>query len=458
MSALIEEARKLAGVAERLRGPIGNAANTNALLIEPMLSALGWDTTDVGHVVRDWPLPGHGSVSYALRIDEVPVVFVDARPVSGALGEDSTLSQFAAGPDNDIARWCVRTNGLVYRVLTIGTSGGFALLYEVDLAAVAAGDEGAAKDLALLSRQSLFDGALERRADQLYADPLVRAALLRLARSPSDSFLAAIGEAIGGPGLDRDRLRASLARIFDHEPQVASATPASQPSLGAAAATGPGPAAGPSSRGGGTTPEVERGPTRQETAAHAGTSTVGLAAEAGSSVRPLRSVEPEMTAQPKPTVAPWASATLTVAADADARPDHNPAAGPFRPAEGEHPLVDHLAGKPEPILEMFHQLDEYGLGLGHDVRRQVRAEYIEYLRGRTPRFTLEVYQHRLLMHLWIEASAIQAWWWAQNAARHMIDIRDRGNGESEYSVTDVEQLDSACQLMKLAYEGLPQPQ
>ena len=54
--ALLDDVRKIAGVAERLKGPVGNEANTKALLIEPMLSALGWDTTNLDHVLRDWPL------------------------------------------------------------------------------------------------------------------------------------------------------------------------------------------------------------------------------------------------------------------------------------------------------------------------------------------------------------------------------------------------------------------
>ena len=49
---LVEEVRKVLAAAGKLKGPAGNEANTKALLIEPMLAALGWDVTDVDHVVR----------------------------------------------------------------------------------------------------------------------------------------------------------------------------------------------------------------------------------------------------------------------------------------------------------------------------------------------------------------------------------------------------------------------
>ena len=39
---LVEEVRKVLAAAGKLKGPAGNEANTKALLIEPMLAALGW--------------------------------------------------------------------------------------------------------------------------------------------------------------------------------------------------------------------------------------------------------------------------------------------------------------------------------------------------------------------------------------------------------------------------------
>src|SRR5471030_1820617 len=87
--ALTDDVRKLVGVADRLKGPVANEANTKALLIEPMLSALGWDTTSLDHVLRDWTVHDSSSIDYALRIDESNAMLAEARAVSESLDDQS---------------------------------------------------------------------------------------------------------------------------------------------------------------------------------------------------------------------------------------------------------------------------------------------------------------------------------------------------------------------------------
>ena len=76
---LVEEVRKVLAAAGKLKGPAGNEANTKALLIEPMLAALGWDVTDVDHVVREWRVFDNTALDYALKIDDAPALYVEAR-------------------------------------------------------------------------------------------------------------------------------------------------------------------------------------------------------------------------------------------------------------------------------------------------------------------------------------------------------------------------------------------
>ncbi len=61
-----EEVARVLTAAERLKGPAGNEANTRALLIEPILFALGWDTGDLDQVVREWRVFDNTSLDYAL--------------------------------------------------------------------------------------------------------------------------------------------------------------------------------------------------------------------------------------------------------------------------------------------------------------------------------------------------------------------------------------------------------
>jgi len=94
---LIDEAIRLAGIVDRLRGPLGNSGNTRALLIEPMLSALGWDTSDLGQVVRDWPLSDSLSIAYSLRIADETAMLIQARGVTEGVDDPSFVARSDVG-------------------------------------------------------------------------------------------------------------------------------------------------------------------------------------------------------------------------------------------------------------------------------------------------------------------------------------------------------------------------
>ena len=215
--ALLDEVRKVAGVADRLKGPVGNEANTKALLIEPMLSALGWDTTNLDHVLRDWPVRQDSSVDYALRIGEDNVMFVEARGVNDSVDDDAFATKAIEGAHSEGVLWCVVTNGLVYRVYRtdeeVPTHD--KLSFEVDLTKAAVGSPADTASVPLLSRASVSDGSLALWGEQkVFTDPRVRVVLAELAAKPSAAFLDAINEAIGERKVPRDRLRASLSRVL----------------------------------------------------------------------------------------------------------------------------------------------------------------------------------------------------------------------------------------------------
>ena len=59
--------------------PIGEA-NTKATLIEPLLAALGWNTTNIDEVVREIKLSQrYNPVDYALLLDKEPCLFIEAK-------------------------------------------------------------------------------------------------------------------------------------------------------------------------------------------------------------------------------------------------------------------------------------------------------------------------------------------------------------------------------------------
>jgi len=215
--ALVDEVRKLAGVADRLKGPVGNEANTKALLIEPLLSALGWDTSNLDHVLRDWPVHDNSAIDYALRIGDENVMLVEVRGVNENLDDERFTTRAVERVNEEGVLWCVTTNGLIYRVYRADEEvpTDEKLSFEVDLSKVAVGSPSDCANLPLLSRESLADGSLALWGEQkVFTDPRVRAVLAQLSAKPSAAFLDAINEAIGEHKVPRERLRASLSRVL----------------------------------------------------------------------------------------------------------------------------------------------------------------------------------------------------------------------------------------------------
>ena len=216
---LVEEVRKVLAAAGKLKGPAGNEANTKALLIEPLLAALGWDVTDVDHVVREWRVFDNTALDYALKIDDAPALYVEAKGLNKNLEDKQFIAQTVNYANNDGVVWCVLTNGLAYRVYKTNEPVAMdqKLLFEVDLAEVADGGVAAAKPLQLLSRASLVNGELDLWGERVFTDTRVRKALSQLAADPPRGFLNAIEQAVGTPAVPRDRLKESLARVFDSQ-------------------------------------------------------------------------------------------------------------------------------------------------------------------------------------------------------------------------------------------------
>jgi predicted transport protein len=121
--------------------------------------------------------------------------------------------------NNEGVVWCVLTNGLTYRVYKTNEPVAMdqKLLFEVDLAGIADAGASAVKPLQLLSRGSLSNGDLDLWGERVFTDTRVRKALSQLAADPPQGFLNAIEQAVGTPGVPRERLKESLARVFDSQ-------------------------------------------------------------------------------------------------------------------------------------------------------------------------------------------------------------------------------------------------
>ncbi len=499
--ALMDEARRLCAVAERLKGSVGNEANTKALLVEPLLSALGWDATNIEHVVRDWPVHGDASIDYALRVDESTVVFVETRAVTDNLDDESFAGRTVDQVHREKVLWCVLTNGLHYMVYRADEQVPTAdkLSFEFALPKAAAGSPADAAALPRLSRQALVDGSLELWGEQeVFTDPRVRKVLSALVRDPSPAFLDAVNEAIGERKVPTERLRKSIGRVLTVSAEKKGATGSSperataassaaradadgppQPAVAErtpdvpAATAGPRASAGPQPADAfdaSELPEASGGPMAPESRWErpigvdppvAPKPVAAMPAPAPASAAATATLEPPQTSSPAESpkrrflgVQPrGASETAAARAKVD------PYAPMFGDGDGttrapDDPLNDYLVSKPPAIVELFEHLDTFARDLEAGAPGRIRRGLVEYSRGKKWWLALEAQHQHVVMYLPVDPPVVQAWW-AQDATRSPIDVRRRGVGETEYVVGAPEQLDDARHLIRAAHDGFP---
>jgi predicted transport protein len=194
----------------------GNEANTKALLIEPLLGALGWDLTDLQQVDREFRVYDGTALDYALKIAGKPRLFVEAKAVTKSLDDKQFIAQTVNYANNEGVVWCVLTNGLAFRVYKTNEPVGMAekLLFEVNLGEPTNDTTGSVGEIDLISRAAVEEGRLDDWGERVFTDSRVRQALAELAVSPRGEILARINEILGKPEIAEERVRESLARIL----------------------------------------------------------------------------------------------------------------------------------------------------------------------------------------------------------------------------------------------------
>src|SRR5437763_16567715 len=135
--AVPEAISKLVEAAEALQASgSGNEANTEALLIEPLMASLGWDPTDLGAVEREVKVFDGTFLDYALKSGGTPRLYVEAKGLHEQLDDNKFIAQTVNYANNDGVVWCVLTNGRRVRVYKTNEPVAMdrKLLFEVDLA------------------------------------------------------------------------------------------------------------------------------------------------------------------------------------------------------------------------------------------------------------------------------------------------------------------------------------
>ena len=194
-----------------------NEANTKAHVIEPILSALGWDLLDIESVSREVKVFDGTFLDYALLLAGSPHVYVEAKSATGNLDDRKLIAQAVNYANNDGVLWCILTNGIRWTVYKTNEPVAMdrKLLFEVDIADQTEPISEKARLLSFISRNAVADGELANFGDRVFTDTRVRSALEGLAADGDASVVKAIGARVGTPTVSPDAIRNSLARILD---------------------------------------------------------------------------------------------------------------------------------------------------------------------------------------------------------------------------------------------------
>jgi predicted type IV restriction endonuclease len=122
-----KNSRELLAVAlEKVRGQINavksarqriSEQDTKGSMIEPILASLGWDTSDLEEVRREYKHnPKNLPVDYAFLSQGKPIMFVEAKAIRHGIDDHKWMAQIVNYANSAGVEICVLTNGDEYRV------------------------------------------------------------------------------------------------------------------------------------------------------------------------------------------------------------------------------------------------------------------------------------------------------------------------------------------------------
>jgi hypothetical protein len=203
------------------RGERIGEQDTKAILIEPILAALGWDFSDLDDVRREYRhKPQDNPVDYALLIYGEPRLFVEAK-AHGAPLDRKCASQVLGYASVVGVGWCLLTNGDEYRLYNSHAT------VDVDeklLRSVRLSDQGQTnlclETLLLVAKDSMGESELEALWKSQFVDRHVRAAVDELFSSEEPGLGRLLHRKC--PELSLAEIRDSLRRasVHVHFPEV----------------------------------------------------------------------------------------------------------------------------------------------------------------------------------------------------------------------------------------------
>lgn len=216
---------------EKLRergGRIGEQ-DTKAILIEPVLAALGWDLAELDDVRREYRHKRQDNpVDYALLIYGKPCLFVEAKAYGSTLDRKCALQVLGYASAVGVA-WCLVTDGDEYQLYN---SGAAVDLEEKLFRSLRLSDEkgvSCLETLALLAKERMGETELDALWKSQFVDRRVGATLEMLFGGEDEGLARLVHKRSSELGLAevRDSLRRASVQV--HFPQVTPARATSEP-------------------------------------------------------------------------------------------------------------------------------------------------------------------------------------------------------------------------------------
>lgn len=216
MQRLLQAVESLRAKLPDLRARKLSEIATRAIVIDPILGALGWDVRDPTKVQLEYTTIDGKFADYALLVECKPKILVEAKPLGDSLSDIKAVTQVVAYAANAGIPWCILTNGVKWQVYSSleQCAAPEKLMFEVLLDAEAPCLEPLVKSLWMVSPEEIEKGSLAAFREHTFADSKVRRALDAIVRDPPTRFLNLIRRTIGDEKMSIRKVRESVMRVW----------------------------------------------------------------------------------------------------------------------------------------------------------------------------------------------------------------------------------------------------
>lgn len=226
MSAVRDVLPNICGLIERYHGRGITETHTRTNLINPILTALGWDLGDLNQVDFEYRYRGGNPVDYALLDQGKPYLFVEAKALGTNLSDHKWAGQIMGYAGVAGVEWVVLTDGNEYRIYSTHASADIDQKLFRTFRLTDVDDSSVTEGLELLARDGLREKRLERHWRVKFVDRQVQEALKALFVPEPDTSLVNVLQRRTN-NLTRRDVSSSLRRVrarFEF-PQVYGSSP-----------------------------------------------------------------------------------------------------------------------------------------------------------------------------------------------------------------------------------------